>query len=284
MNRLSMFTLAFAGANASLLNKRQAYTTDAHNDFSEHLDNVCYTAHDNDRDMTLPCNQIMVIQAECMYGPEQGKAARNEFQRTSPEEPTMLPFEAQRVCICQSQHTDIMKGCSDCNKAHGGLEGEDWISNSKIQEFMDKYCDVGYTPTDSYSDFIFKEIGEEEDMDSTSTAATTYSDPVGTSTDVSLYFTPAVTGSSAWEPALTTGSVGNITYTSTRTSDGQIVPTASGMKQQQSSGGDEASRSGSESDSDSSETASSDSGALQTAMAHPGALGALGLAAMIAAL
>lgn len=85
----------------------------------------------------------------------------------------------------------------------------------------------------------------------------------------------------------TTGSVDNITYTSTRTSDGQIVPTASGIKQHKSSGGEKASSSSggrSGSSSSSSETGSSKGGALKTAMPPPGALGALGFAAMIAAL
>lgn len=94
---------------------------------------------------------------------------------------------------CQSQHTDIMIGCSECNRVHGGVAEQDWISDSKIKEVMDKYCNVWTTPTDNYSDSISKEYPDEEDTNYTSSEASTYSDSVGTSTDVSLYFTAAVT-------------------------------------------------------------------------------------------
>ena len=79
---------------------------------------------------------------------------------------------------------------------------------------------------------------------------------------------------------------GNVTYTSSMTSDGQIVPTAVGNEREQSTGGAQTSGGSQSSGSAKSgaATASSDAGAVQTAMAHPGAFGALGLAALIAAL
>jgi hypothetical protein len=277
MNRLSIFALAFAGANASLLNKRQ----------DNPPSDVCSAVDENEQyDMNLPCNQIFAIQYECMYGPREGDGKPHE----SDETPAMLPIEAQRVCICQSQHNDAMKGCSACHRAHGGAEGEDWVSDSKIDEVMDKYCDVGNTPTESYAVVIYDQLSNTEDTDdsdSDSDESKTSSDPIGTATDVSLYFTPAFTGTSAYSPGLPTGDVGNMTYTSSRTSDGLIVPTAGGSEKEGSSSGEEASSSGSSSSSSSGSSgtaASSDSGAMQTAMAHPGALGALGFAAMIAAL
>ena len=73
---------------------------------------------------------------------------------------------------------------------------------------------------------------------------------------------------------------GNVTYTSSMTSDGQIVPTAVGNEREQSTGGSQSS----ESVKSGAATASSDAGAVQTAMVHPGAFGVLGLAALIAAL
>jgi len=76
-----------------------------------------------------------------------------------------------------------------------------------------------------------------------------------------------------------------VTYTSSMASDGQIVPTAVGNEREQSTG---SSTSGSSQSSGTAKsgaaTASSDAGAMQTAMAHSGAFGALGLAALIAAL
>lgn len=79
---------------------------------------------------------------------------------------------------------------------------------------------------------------------------------------------------------------GNVTYTSSMTSDGQIVPTAVRNEREQSTGSSQSAGSSQSSGSAKSgaATASSDAGAVQTAMAHSGAFGALGLAALIAAL
>lgn len=72
-----------------------------------------------------------------------------------------------------------------------------------------------------------------------------------------------------------------MTYTTSKTSGGQIVPTAVGDGREQSS---ESSGSGSGSAQSGAATTTSDAGAMQSAMVHSGAFGALGLAAFIAAL
>ena len=292
MNRLSVFALAFAGANASFLNKRQGFSSDSPSDFAEYTSNVCMALDESGKsDMSLPCNQLVSIQYQCMGGSKLGDSWRNASSNDEeaeddddPEE--TLPNEAQRVCICQSQHNDLMRGCADCERAHGGLGPEDWISDDQMKEIMDKYCDANTPATQPYAIAIAQEaafMGPDWDsILSTNATSTTYSDPIGSSTDVSLYFTPSVTGTPVYIPALPTGSGSNLTYTSSSTSGGLIVPTAFGSEQDGSSGSKEESSSGSSSGS--SETASSDGGAMQTAMAHPGALGALGFAAMIAAL
>jgi len=84
--------------------------------------------------------------------------------------------------------------------------------------------------------------------------------------------------SPAYIPALPTAesSGANVTYTTSLTSGGEIVPTA-GAAQSSGSASSGAAQSGAA-------TASSDAGAMQTAMAHSGTFGALGLAALIAAL
>jgi hypothetical protein len=73
-----------------------------------------------------------------------------------------------------------------------------------------------------------------------------------------------------------------VTYTTSMTSDGQIVPTPVDNQREQSTGGSQSS--GSSKSGAAAATASSDAGAMQTAMAHSGTFGALGLAALIAAL
>lgn len=72
-----------------------------------------------------------------------------------------------------------------------------------------------------------------------------------------------------------------MTYTSSKTSNGQIVPTAVGNEREESSASTQTTGSA---QSGEATAPSSDSGAIQTAMAHSGAFGALGFAAIIAAL
>jgi hypothetical protein len=291
MNRLSVFALAFAAANASLLNKRQGFSSDAPSEIADPVSDICLALDETGKsDMNLPCNQIVSIQYQCLGGPKLGDSWRNQSfdNNDDSEETEILPNEAQRVCICQSQHNDLIKGCAECFRVHSGIAPENSLTDDQIHEVMDKYCDANTPATESYADVVSQLLfmgpnwGE---ISNSSADSTTYSDPVGSATDVSLYFTASVTGSAAYIPGLPTGSPSNMTYTTSSTSGGLIVPTAVGSEKEGSSSGEAESSSGSSSGGSSgSETASSDGGAMQTAMAHPGALGALGLAAMIAAL
>jgi hypothetical protein len=291
MNRLSVFALAFAAANASLLNKRQGFSSDAPSGIADPVSDICLALDETGKsDMNLPCNQIVSIQYQCLGGPKLGDSWRNQSfdNNDDSEETEILPNEAQRVCICQSQHNDLIKGCAECFRVHSGISPENSLTDDQIHEVMDKYCDANTPATESYADVVSQLLfmgpnwGE---ISNSSADSTTYSDPVGSATDVSLYFTASVTGSAAYIPGLPTGSPSNMTYTTSSTSGGLIVPTAVGNeKEGSSSGGEESTSASSSGGSSGSETASSDGGAMQTAMAHPGALGALGLAAMIAAL
>jgi hypothetical protein len=300
MNRLSVFALAFAAANASLLHKRQGFSSDSPSDFADYISNVCMALDETVKsDMNLPCNQLISIQYQCIGGSKLGDSWRDRSSDDEDvedddddEEEQMLPNEAQRVCICQSQHNDLMKGCAECHRVHGGVAPEKSLTDSQIHAVMDKYCDASTPANDSYANTIYKlaYMGPDwDDISSPDSDSTTYSDPIGSATDVSLYFTASVTGSAAYIPGLPTGSVSDMTYTSSSTSDGLIVPTALGSEKEGTSSGEAESTSvsagvsASASSSGGSETVASDGGAMQTAMAHPGALGALGLAAMIAA-
>ena len=64
---------------------------------------------------------------------------------------------------------------------------------------------------------------------SSATRTSKYSDPLASSTEVSLYFTPSVTGSKAWYVAEVTNSKGSTIQTELNTENGQIVATASPM-------------------------------------------------------
>lgn len=121
-----------------------------------------------------------------------------------------------------------------------------WYDINIIESGMSDYCDAEATPTKGYQRMVNDLLTSESPV--TATESWTFSDPLGADvTEVASYYTPAVTGTAAI-PSMPTAqsSGGEVSYTSVKTSDGQIVPTAS-----------------------------VDSGARQTAMAFSGAAGAV---------
>jgi hypothetical protein len=92
--------------------------------------------------------------------------------------------------------------------------------------------------------------------------------------------------SAAYIPAMPTpeSSGANVTYTTSKTMSGEIVPTAVGDERETSSGSAQSGSAQSGSAKSGSATTASDAGAMQTAMAQSVAFGALGLAALVAAL
>ena len=197
MTRLSLLALAFAGANASLLSKRQDSTA-PDEDYADLLQAACRPTTDRGYDFNAPCNAVLAIQYECMYGPVGG-----EIIRADPDDmetiagdgdgPGEQPAEAQRICFCQSQFEDMIAGCMKCLQSHGGVEGEDWFDMSNIDPVMEKYCDANTLATEGFDTFFYNAVERNTSADGSSTSV--FSDPIGTATDVSLYsFTPSVTG------------------------------------------------------------------------------------------
>lgn len=294
MKRSILVSLAVAGASASLF-KRQLWDVPEEGSeeaFNRQIEQVCRpsntTSFTATPDLNAPCNALMVIQYQCLYGPGMlDYIIRPEAVGEDREEPTLLSNETQRDCICQSQHTDMLKGCMACFKEHGSTDSEMDVTEDKIQSIMDDYCKADNVPTQSF-DMVFYDSFEDDEEDESSTissasaASTTFSDPLNNATDVSLYFTPSVTGSAAYMPAIPTpeSSGVNASYTSVSTSGGQIVPTAAGA----SGSGSESEQSSGSEESGSASATESDSGAMQTAMAQAGVFGAVGIAALMAAL
>ena len=180
---------------------------------------------------------------------------------------------------------DATLGCWACSRAHEGT-GSDVDDGRDLETFvhatMARYCDVSYTPTQSFLEFYFQAEGETfggRGVYSSSSSSTSASDPIGTSTDVSLYYTMSITRSDAYDLAVPTGSDGNVTYTSTRTADGQIVPTAVDARGSGSGGFEAASGSGGGEEGAASTTSSADSGA---ATAYAGAAGVFAVVALAA--
>lgn len=273
MNRLTIFALALSGTSASFLAKRQFANFDV--EAADHLEKVCRPQNSTGQyDPTFPCNALLVTQYQCMYGPYGGDLVlkphgEDDDYGHDDEDPQPLSNATQRACICQSQHNDLMAGCMDCVKAHGGTEGDDYVAPKVFDPIMSKYCDANETPTQGYGDVVFA-AAPTSFFD---TRTKSFEDPLGNATAVSLY-TPAATGSTLYLPSAPTpeSSGAEASYTSVYTSGGQIMPTA-GLEQQKAAA------------SSGSSTESAGSGAMATALANPGAAaGMLGLAALVAAL
>lgn len=285
MKQFAITALAIASSSASIFDKRQLFEASEptqEDQFNAQIQSVCLPHNSSDMlDFNAPCNALRAIQAQCMIGSD-GLKYLNPQHADEYDDPDQLPVETQRACICQSQHTDMMIGCFACFKEHGSTNVEFVTTPDKIHSFMEDYCDAD-KPARDYANAIIELAPEDEDdtsstTSSASSAATTFTDPIGNTTDVSLYYTPSVTGTAAYIPAVPTpeSSGANATYTSTSTSDGQIVPTAAGASGNDEGAGSEETSGGS--------TTESDSGAMQTAMAQAGAVGAMGIAALMAAL
>lgn len=119
-----------------------------------------------------------------------------------------------------------------------------------IESAMSDYCEAETTPTQGYQSMVNNLLASETPV--TATESWTFSDPLADVTEVASYYTPAVTGSAAIPAMPTASSEGEVSYAGVKTSDDQIVPTAS-----------------------------VDSGARQTAMAFSGAGGAVAVLAAV---
>ncbi|KAM0722444.1 hypothetical protein Q7P37_001885 [Cladosporium fusiforme] len=242
MTRLAILALAIASANAFLLNKRD----DADNALATVLDGCSPQWNETDTpDLNTPCNAYFAIVNKCLWNLDPGESGDEDTEEQ--------PAETQRDCLCQSQHNDQVAGCMACYKAHGGLEGVHWYDMDIIESGMNEYCKADAEP-ENYYDMVDALL--ESETPATATESWTYSDPLADKTEVSRYYTASMTGSAAL-PAMPTPetSGGDISFASVKTSDGQIVPTAS-----------------------------AGSGAMPTAMGYSGAAGAMGFAALVAVL
>lgn len=275
MSLLRLSTLALAISSI---------TVNAQSNDDDALRNLCKPIDStNNFDWNAPCNALASIQYECMYGVDgrllmyapAGPGPRPDVD--DPYLPEMQPYQAQRACICQSQHSDMLYGCMRCLESHGGVEGEDWFSDSKVDALMKSYCDAESPVTDNYAYLFYYSLVDGDKTATPSTAsASELPSTVANVTDVSLYFTPSITGTPAYIPALPTplSSGGNVTYTDLKTSGGLIVPTAS-------QNGDEG---GNEDTASATTSSSSEGGAMPAITAHPEVVRALGLAALFAVL
>lgn len=105
-----------------------------------------------------------------------------------------------------------------------------------INSMSQAYCAATATPTLAYPVFVVQYLQKQQfstlfDMSSASSGTTaSFSDPLASSTAVSLYYTAAVTGSEALDVGVFTES-GTAKPTTTLVREGQIVATASTIQE-----------------------------------------------------
>ncbi|KAK3680300.1 hypothetical protein LTR78_000678 [Recurvomyces mirabilis] len=262
MQHFTLITLALATSSSANFLKRQADCSDPNSyqcqiSQAQYLVGVCQPTNDTGSpDLTAPCNQVSAITAQCVYGAD-GLAAFNGDPTSydnsnSDADVPMLSNGTQRDCVCSSQFFNVLGGCSDCYKAHG--VGEDptsgYVDPAFISSASSSYCAVTNTPTVGFAEVLYAyvtgDVGSSlASVASTASVTSTFSDPIGNNTAVSLYYTPSITGSSAWVVAQATETPSNSTMSSgsssesasgsasgsassaqLATSNGQIVPTA----------------------------------------------------------
>ena len=198
MNRLMILALALASADATGLFKRQDSDADLSSVIDDYLSEVCEPVDQSGaRDWSAPCNAVESIQYECMYGAAGAKYIHAPPQDEDEDNDDNLPeqpAEAQRICFCQSQFRDQILGCMKCRKAHGGVEGSDWFNENLIHPAVKEYCNASQPADESFGDFFMDHVSLDAETTSAAAQKSTFSDPIGNKTDVSLYFTPSVTG------------------------------------------------------------------------------------------
>lgn len=291
---------------------------------TQYLDNICIPHDPNTGlpDANAPCMASSAIFYQCVYGvdvfnmtdgssnskrqvsdPPPDGNPDNDGSSSDDDDPSDLTeqtLSAQRTCICESQFFDQTAGCMDCFKAHGGVENVDYIPLASFTALSSSYCAASTTPTAIFEHYYNAVMTEP----SASASATPISDPIGNKTAVSLYFTPSVSYPAAYSIAQPTVSASGIntvvSYTTSNVVSGQIVPTAAGQTPGSSVGtaasgsGSDPFRSASDSSvsasgasasaSGSSSAATSSAGAMETAAVKAGAVGVLGMAAVVAML
>lgn len=228
------------------------------NGLAAYLSSVCAPRNSSGYpDFNAPCNAVYAIQAQCIYGgpdflndlwnlnissPNDGNSRRNadpqsqDGDESSLDEnnlPSGQSDENQRVCVCESQFWDQLAGCVACYTAHApdsAVEAD--IQPSQLSSASSSYCAASATASVGLAGYLYNVFGGLLDTGSGSSATETstvnFRDPIGNKTEVSYYYTAAVTGSAAWLVSQPTGeSSASQTYTTTNVQDGQIRPTAS---------------------------------------------------------
>ena len=241
-------------------------------------------------DLNVPCNAYTLLTAKCVFGNNvtmgqvfgNNPAGLGNWHQQS--------NATQRDCVCGSQLFNQLQGCMACEKAHGINEfdgNSGYLPAPYISSISSAYCAASSTPTEGFADFIYQwaaqtnspQLSSIESAGSAQEKTSTFSDPIGNKTAVSLYFTPSVMGSQAVAQLTSspiTGTAG------VHTVSGQIVATGGASGSASGSGMSTGTASGSATGTSSgsaSAAATSKSGVGKKECAAAGAV--VGLAALV---
>lgn len=228
MHHLPLVALFAAVATASSLRGDNSTNNCANDPNSPdckatYLQDVCAPGtYSADINLQAPCNMQRDILYECMYGQKANVGKHGlEIPSGKPKSPSI-----QRDCICQGFYFDVTQGCEDCYQAHGAGQ-HDVLPSSVLSALSSSYCAATATPTAGIADYQLKFLNKPQYKtllsSSSGTATSTFSDPIGNKTDVSLYWTAPVSGTAILNVGEFTGTA---TPTTTDVQNGQIVATA----------------------------------------------------------
>lgn len=150
---------------------------------------------------TRPCETLVAIDDQCITGVDFHHVS-NQTGSGCYDEENCQSFEFERTCYCQSQFLDSVKGCYACYRDHGSdsyFRSVSYDMNA-LPSIMSDYCDATVDPTAAFGDYLQQAISIPVPVPSPK-----FNDPLGSSiTDVSLYYTPSLTGAEAWKTELST--------------------------------------------------------------------------------
>lgn len=230
MYRISLIAIFASLATASLLNRDisneacKKHPNGKDCEF-EYLQSICRPeSSTGDINLDAPCNIYPYIAIECVYG------QKPHMIKNGLETPKGKPQSnsTQRLCICESSYWDAVQGCEECFTKHGGSGQEAPLPSNLISSMSSAYCAATATPTLGLSEFQASYLNRPQFSSifssNSATPTSTFSDPIGNKTDVSLYWTAPVTDTAILDVGAFTGTA---KPTTTNVQKGQIVATAS---------------------------------------------------------
>ena len=286
MRSLVLVSIFFAISSASVFNQNDKYCSTHPNDETcqaIYLTSVCEPRNSTGGlDYNAPCNIWSALMFECTYGNETLDLNETNAYTSFLDLGKPQSNSSQRLCTCESQFWDSYQGCKACYEAHGSDNSQ---ASNQVSSISSAYCAATATPTLGLIDFWVSWLEKPAKASilsshSTRTKSSAFSDPIGNKTAVSLYYTPAVTGTAALDIA---GLTDGATRSTTNILNGQIVPTTSvtttragTRKVKPTTNGKGPAAAGS-----SSSSSTSGSGARHTDAAIAGVIGLVGLVAML---